>query len=129
MHIKLNQPLGMEYTWARQMVACTARAYGLEAIDCPYVNVYDLDGLKVDSEYSSNIGYTGRLAVHPSQVQSINQSYSPSEDTIRLAKEIVEVFETEALPKGQASIMYKGHMIATAVYKNAKGILSNRERP
>lgn len=126
MHIKLNQPVGIEYTWARQMVACVAVANELEPIDCPYANIKDIIGFSTDCEYSKGIGYRGRIVVHPSQIEVANKLYSPSADELELANEIVGVFESE-MAKGKGSVMYKGNMIAKAVYKNAKNVLAYGE--
>lgn len=120
--VPINQPCGNEQTLARHTVVCSAVAVNALPIDCPYMNIKDLDGFSKDTEYSHSIGFKGRIVIHPSQIGIANKTYSISKKTIERAKLIVGVYENE-VGKGNGSIMLNGEMIAHAVYKSAKDIL------
>jgi citrate lyase subunit beta/citryl-CoA lyase len=122
MMMQLNQPIGFEYTWARQMVACAAIAADVTPIDAPYMNYSDYQGFCMDTKYSKSVGYKGRLVIHPSQIKPSNELYSPSKEVIEWARDKVKVFE-DALNNSHASVSDNGQMVATAVYRNALRIL------
>lgn len=127
MGIPLKQPNGIEYEYARQIVACAAVAANVVPIDSPYMNISDTNGFIEDTKHGIALGYQGRLVIHPSQIELANELYRPSKENVAWAREVVEVFEKEALNNGVASISHKGKMIATAVYANAKKIVAYDE--
>lgn len=124
MGIQLKQPNGLEYLFARNTVVNAAISIGAIPIDSPYMNMEDEDGFIEDCKFSKSLGYKGRVIINPKQIDIANEVYSDNIDRIEWAKEVVEVFEKEALSKGLAAITHKGKMIATAVYNDAKNILS-----
>jgi citrate lyase subunit beta/citryl-CoA lyase len=127
MGIPLNQPNGVEYEYARQIVACAAIAANVIPVDSPYMKIKDTNGFVEDTKHSIALGYRGRLAIHPAQIELENEFYSPSKESVAWAREIVAAFEADGLNNKKAAISYKGEMIATAVYNNARKILKYNE--
>ncbi len=74
----------------RAMVAMAARAAGIEPIDTPYVKVHDLAGLQSFARAGRDLGMSGMCALTPNQVPIINEAYTPTEDEVRMAREMLQ---------------------------------------
>ncbi len=123
MRITLNQPIGEEQKWARARMACAARAAGIIAIDAPYVAFRDTEGFEKDTQYGRQLGYEGRMLIHPSQIEPSHRIYTPAPDRVEWARAVVKVFEEEGIAKGSAAVTYNNKMVDTPVYLGAKKIL------
>ena len=123
MRVTLTQPIGEEQKWARARMACAARAAGIIAIDCPYLAFRDTEGFEKDTLYGRQLGFEGRMLIHPSQIEPSHKIYTPAPERVEWAKEVVRVFEEEGIAKGSAAVSYKGKMVDTPVYIGAKKIL------
>jgi citrate lyase subunit beta/citryl-CoA lyase len=117
-----SSPLALH---ARVTFALAVRAAGLRRpIDGAYPRLDDLDGLEADSRLSRSLGYQGRLAVHPRQVDTINAAYGSLSDIERqTAQRIVEAFE-QAEAEGRASIDVDGQLVDYPIYDRAKAKLA-----
>ncbi len=123
MRVKLTTE-GEELKYARAHTAVAARAAGCIAIDCPFVAFQDMEAFERDTAYGRTLGYEGRMLIHPSQIEPSHRIYTPAPEDVEWAKGVVEMFEKEALAKGLAAVSYKGKMVDTPVYENAKTILA-----
>ena len=112
----------MEVFWPRAMVAIAARAANVLPLDVVYANFRDGEGLKKDIEVGKSLGYKGKFAIHPSQIESINDILSPNAEQILYAKRVLEAFE-EAESKGMGATSLDGKMIDNPVVKRAQNIL------
>ncbi len=65
-----------EYALAR--IAVAARAYGLQAVDGPYADLNDLDGLRAAAQSALALGFDGKWVVHPDQIGPVNEVFTPS---------------------------------------------------
>ncbi|MDT3435244.1 CoA ester lyase [Haloarcula sp. 1CSR25-25] len=81
---------GREVSHARQHVVLAARAAGVSPIDTHYPAFDDLDGLRSDAREAVELGYDGKLAIHPAQVAVINETFTPDEERVRWAKRILD---------------------------------------
>lgn len=93
---------------ARTLSLVTAAAAGVQAIDAVYTDFRDEDGLKREALAGARDGFTGKLAIHPAQVGVINDAFTPSDDAIAEAQEIVAAFEAD---KGIGVVGYKDKML------------------
>jgi citrate lyase subunit beta/citryl-CoA lyase len=118
---RTQNELNLEYP--RQSVALAARAAGIYAIDTPYFNYKDNEGLTTNINYVKNIGFKGKFAIHPMQIDIINKHFSPSQEEINHAREVVKTFDT-AMQEGRGSTSLNGKVIDMPVYKRAKDILN-----
>lgn len=123
MRVKLTDE-GEEQKYARAHTAVAARAAGCIAIDCPFVNFKDMEAFEKSTRYGRQLGYEGRMLIHPSQIESSHKIYTPEPDDVEWAKGVVKVFEEEGIAKGSAAVSYKGKMVDTPVYDNARTILA-----
>lgn len=78
--------------YARSRVVHAAATAEIDAIDMPYRDVPDLEGLDRESRAARRLGLTGRTAIHPTQVPVIQQAFSPAPDEVARAGEIVEAY-------------------------------------
>jgi citrate lyase subunit beta/citryl-CoA lyase len=79
----------VEHALLRVLVA--ARAFGLAAIDGPYVRLGDPDGLRAAAGRSRALGYDGKWCIHPAQVEVCNEVYAATADEVERARRILEV--------------------------------------
>ena len=123
MRVKLTDE-GEEQKYARAHAAVAARAAGCIAIDCPFVNFKDMEAFEKSTRYGRQLGYEGRMLIHPGQIEPSHKIYTPDTDDVEWAKGVVKVFEEEGIAKGSAAVSYKGKMVDTPVYDNARTILA-----
>lgn len=123
MRVKLTVE-GEEQFYARAHTAVAARAAGCIAIDCPFVAFKDTAAFERNTQFGRQLGYEGRMLIHPSQIEPSNRIYTPAPEDVEWAKGVVKVFEEEGIAKGSASVSYQGKMVDTPVYENAKTILA-----
>jgi citrate lyase subunit beta/citryl-CoA lyase len=100
-----------------------ARAACVTALDTPYFHFKDHAGLKANSTESKQRGFKGRFAIHPAQIDAINETFSPSQMEIEYARKIVTAFE-EAAAVGRGSTSLDGQVIDVPVVKRARAVLA-----
>ncbi len=115
-----------EIMHAKNHLAISAKAAMVPALDTPFFAFRDTDGLNEDSMYSRSIGYKGKFAIHPDQIQTINACFSPNEKEIEHARKVIEVFD-EAAAKGRGSTSLEGLVVDVPVVKRAKALLNLAE--
>ena len=98
-----------------------ARELGVQAIDTVFTDIGNTEGLEAECASARRIGYTGKLAIHPSQVDAINQAFSPTEDEIEKAKKIVALFEANP---GRGALQLEGKMVDIPHLKLAERLLA-----
>lgn len=126
MRVKLTSE-GDEQFYARAHVAVAARAAGIVAIDCPFVAFKDMEAFEKNTRFGRQLGYEGRMLIHPNQIEASHRIYTPAPEDVEWAKGVVKVFEEEGLAKGAAAVTYQGKMVDTPVYENARTILRTME--
>jgi citrate lyase subunit beta/citryl-CoA lyase len=118
---------GVEQIYARYHTAVAARAAGCTAIDCPFVAFKDAEAFEKSTREGRQMGYEGRMLIHPSQIEPSHNIYTPSAGEVEWAEGVKKVFEEEGIAKGAAAVSYKGKMVDTPVYENALTILRTME--
>ena len=122
-----------EYFWTdpwhaaqtRMMVAC--RAYGLRPIDGPFGDFSDTDGYLSAANRAAVLGYEGKWAIHPSQIELANQVYTPSEAEVTRAKRIMQAMD-EAAKAGKGAVSLDGRMIDIASIRMAEALLAKADQ-
>ena len=99
------------YARTRMVVAC--RAAGIDAIDGPYANFRNPEGYLREATWAAILGFVGKWAIHPSQIELAHQVYSPSEEEIANARKMIAAYE-EAEAAGQGAAAVDGVMIDAA---------------
>ena len=118
---------GLEQLYARFHTAVAARAAGCVAIDCPFVAFNDTEGFDKSTKEGRQMGYEGRMLIHPSQIEPSHVIYTPSQENVDWAEGVKKIFEEEGIAKGSAAVAYNGKMVDTPVYENALQILRTME--
>lgn len=113
---------GTEVLYAREHVVLAASAGGVDAIDTVYNNVEDTDGLAAETEFAIDLGYDGKLAVHPAQVETINQAFTPTDEEIEWARTVLAARE-EADESGRGVFRVDDEMIDAPLIAQAEQIV------
>ncbi len=90
--VPLGEYPGDFWAYARNKVLVAARIAGIDAIDAPYPDYRDLEGYERDARRASLMGYTGKWAIHPTQIPVANKVYSPTAEEIALAERNVAAY-------------------------------------
>lgn len=116
------------YQLARSLTSFGAHAAGVNAIETVYPAFRDLDGLAAYAARAARDGFTGMMAIHPSQIAAINAAFTPDDAAIAHARAVVATF---AANPGNGALQLEGKMIDAPHLKVAKSVLrvsNNRER-
>jgi len=116
---------GTELFYARSRIAIACRATGIAPpIDTPFmIDLKNTDALISDARRAKELGFQGKLVIHPNQVEPCNRIFSPLPEDIKKAEKIVKAFE-EAEAAGVAAIQLEGKFIDYPVVKRSKNILA-----
>ncbi len=110
--------------WARQkLVIATARA-GVDLIDVPQIDVQDDALLDETSRRARALGFTGRSAIHPKQIDIINRAFTPQAEEITHAKRVVEAYEAA---KGGVALL-DGKLVERPVVRAMQRVLATASR-
>jgi citrate lyase subunit beta / citryl-CoA lyase len=109
------------YRIARAMTLMGAAAAEVEAIDTVYTSYNDLAGLRIEAEAARHEGFSAKMAIHPAQVAVINETFTPSPESIARAHAIVAAF---AANPGLGVVGIEGEMIDMPHLKRARRILA-----
>ena len=115
-----------ETYFARNSIAVAARAADVLALDTPYFSFRDPDGLRENAQTGKQYGFKGKFAIHPAQIDIINETFSPSADEIEHARRVVNAFE-EAERRGRGSTSLDGKVVDVPVVKRAQALLELAE--
>ena len=114
------------YKHCRNMTLICAAAGNVQAIDTVFVDFKDSKGLQNDCEEASWMGYTGKMTIHPDQLEVVNAAFSPGETEVSTAKRLIEAF-AEAEKQGLMAIAFEGQMVDVPHLNRAKKLLARAE--
>jgi citrate lyase beta subunit len=113
---------GRELFYARSAVVTAAAAYGLQAIDMILADLDDLDRLEEECLSARELGYEGKMAVHPRQLETINRVFTPSREEIERARWLIEAYERQQAA-GSAVFELDGKMVEIPMIRLAERVL------
>ncbi len=102
--------------WVRARIIQAAASAGIAALDSPYFDIADTDGLKQETKASASLGFRGKCAIHPAQIATINAFLTPSEQQVAEARQILVVNQ-----QGVGSVDHE--MVDEAVARKARLVL------
>ena len=108
------------YQLARSLCLFAAHAAGVEAIDTLHANFRDSAGLLNSCNEARRDGFSGKLAIHPDQVQVINQAFTPTAEEVAHATQVVSLFDANP---GAGTLALDGVMLDIPHLKQARKIL------
>ncbi len=106
--------------YARSRIVQAAKSAGLCALDVPFLDIHNDAGNKEEAERVKKMGYTGKYAIHPAQIETLYQVFTPSQEDLNKAQGIVDAYNRAC---GNAA-EFNGKMIDVPVYKSAMRILN-----
>ncbi len=109
---------GGELLYARAAIVAAAKAAGVDAFDTVFTDVNDSEGLYADALAAVNMGFSGKAAIHPSQVAVIHRAFRPEEKEVRKAARVVRAAR-EAEERGVGVIAVDGRMVDAPVVAQA----------
>ena len=115
------------YKHCRNMTLLCAAAGGVQPIDTVFVDLKDEAGLVADCQEAAWMGYTGKITIHPSQIDIVNEHFSPSDAEIDEARRLVEAFE-EAQREGLMAISFEGKMVDVPHLNRARKLLERAQQ-
>lgn len=118
---------GNEIYYPRARVAIACKAYGIDAIDTPFTDVNDVEGLYKDCNNALSLGLNCKACIHPNQIEAVNEVFMPTEKSIIWAKRVMKASE-EALAKGLGVFSLDGKMVDKPVMDRARKILEKAKK-
>ncbi|MCL4519551.1 MAG: CoA ester lyase [Thaumarchaeota archaeon] len=113
-------------SYVKTKIAVVARAFGVDPIDNVYFDLSDIEGFRKEAIESRDLGYTGKQVIHPSQIALANEIFSPSNEQISRAKEIIDAYE-KAMREGTGAIRFKNELVDAVHYRQAKELVEKQE--
>ena len=110
---------GDQWHWVLETILVAARGANLQAIDGPYLAIQDLDGLRASAIRAQALGYDGKWALHPSQIDPLNEVFTPPQDVYDKAEAILEAYEHSTEKDEVGAVMFGNEMIDEASRKMA----------
>ena len=107
--------------WARGRIVNAAASANIPVLDGVWLDFRDEDGLRTDAKIAKEIGFTGKIAIHPDQIKVINEIFTPTEAEIDEAKKLLKVAENFS----DGAFSFKGRMIDPPVLAKARQILDS----
>ncbi len=108
----------------RMMVAC--RAYGLRPIDGPFGDFNDPEGYIAAANRAAVLGFEGKWAIHPSQIELANRVYTPSQAEVTKARRILEAM-AQAAREGRGAVSLDGRLIDIASIRMAQALIAKAD--
>ncbi|UPW00186.1 CoA ester lyase [Halorussus gelatinilyticus] len=117
---------GTEVLHAREHVVLAASAADADAIDTVYTDIEDTEGLREETEFAIELGYDGKMAIHPAQVAPVNEAFTPDPERVEWAEKLLAAKE-EADADGRGVFRVDGEMIDAPLVAQAERVLAYAE--
>lgn len=114
---------GEELSFARAQIALAAAAAGAEAIDAVFTDLHDGESLRRDCQRARAVGFRGKMAIHPRQVEVINNVFTPAAAEVDRATRVIEAYEA-AQAAGEGVSTLDGRMVELPVVRRARRTLA-----
>lgn len=118
-----GEPTWDALLWPRTAVVHACAAIGCLALDQPCVDLTDAAGLERECVQTRELGFVGKLAIHPGQIGVIRRRYAPTAEQVARARKIVAAYDAA---KGNVAVV-NGQMIDVPLYRSAQRVLARVE--
>lgn len=112
--------------WAQAAIVAACRTHGVLPVDGPFGDFSDDEGYIAQAKRSATLGMVGKWAIHPKQIALANEVFTPSEEAVTEAHEILAAME-QAKANGEGATVYKGRLVDIASIKQAEVIVAQSE--
>lgn len=110
--------------YTRSRLVHAAAGAGIDLLDVPYLNLDDSDGLRHEAMACARLGFTGKASIHPNQIPIIHGAFTPTEEQIAKAREVVAAFEQNKT----GLVVLDGELIELPVVRSMYRVLAIAER-
>ncbi|PPR16505.1 MAG: Citrate lyase subunit beta [Alphaproteobacteria bacterium MarineAlpha9_Bin3] len=111
----------MSLLYARSRVVHAAAGAGLDAIDVPFLNLEDMQGMQDEAQKSKNLGFSGKGSIHPKQIAILNNVFTPSEEEVEYANKVINAFRDAS----DGLVVVDGKLIEKPVLRTVLKIIAN----
>ncbi|MEQ8899052.1 MAG: L-malyl-CoA/beta-methylmalyl-CoA lyase [Roseovarius sp.] len=112
--------------WATAAIVAACRTHGVLPVDGPFGDFSDDEGFRAQARRVATLGMVGKWAIHPKQIALANEVFTPSDEAVQEAREILQAME-DATARGEGATTYKGRLVDIASIKQAEGIVRQAE--
>jgi citrate lyase beta subunit len=123
----LGRPGGGGWRFAQESVLVAARAAGLQAIDGPHLGTRDDEAFRAAALHARALGYDGKWAIHPAQIEPLRQTFTPSDEEVAGAREVLAALE-RAAADGAGAVAADGQMLDEALALSARRVLARADQ-
>jgi citrate lyase beta subunit len=117
---------GWEVFYARSAVVTAASAYGLQPIDCVFVDLADVSGFEAECVFARQLGFVGKTLIHPNQVEAANRIFAPAPDEVDWAQRLIAAFQAHQ-QSGAGAFAFEGKMVDMPILRSAQRILGRAQ--
>jgi citrate lyase subunit beta/citryl-CoA lyase len=113
-------------TWlyAQDVVLVAARAAGLQAVDGPHLGIEPDADFEAAAARARDLGFDGKWAIHPSQLETLNRLFTPTAEEVRDARTVLAALERAESQRGEGAVAVEGAMVDEAVALAARRVLA-----
>lgn len=115
------------YRHCRVQTLLSAAAGGVQPIDTVFVDIKDSKGLAAECQEAAWMGYTGKITIHPAQIDIVNAAFTPSEAEVATARELLDQFAEEQAA-GRMAFTFRGQMVDVPHLNRARRVLERAQR-
>ncbi|SMX23017.1 L-malyl-CoA/beta-methylmalyl-CoA lyase [Boseongicola aestuarii] len=112
--------------WAQTAIVAACRTHGVLPVDGPFGDFSDDEGFRAQARRSATLGMVGKWAIHPKQIAIANEVFTPSDEAVAEAREILAAME-DAQSTGAGAAVYKGRLVDIASVRQAEVIVRQAE--
>ena len=110
--------------YARSRVVHAAAGAGIDAIDVPYLDLQDLDGMETEACLARDLGFSGKGSIHPKQIAILNRAFTPDDAAVAQARKILQAFADA----DTGLVVVDGKLIEKPVLREMNRIVAIAER-
>jgi malyl-CoA/(S)-citramalyl-CoA lyase len=118
---------GNQWHYPMSRIAVTCRAHGLRPIDGPFGDFTDVEGYLAAARRAAVLGYEGKWAIHPSQIELANEVFTPAPGLVERTRRIIAAMR-EAAAEGKGAVSLDGRLIDAASIRMAENLLAKLEQ-
>ena len=111
------------YQHCRVVTLLSAAAGGVQPIDAVYVDFRDVDGLREECNEGARLGFTGKISIHPNQIDVINDAFTPTSEQVAEAVALIEAFD-QAQAEGRMAFSFNGQLVDAPHLNRAQALVA-----
>lgn len=123
----LHKEHGTSLIVPRSLIVIAARSAHIDVLDTPFLDIREVDAFRREVEQARELGFSGQLLLHPTQIDIANEVFSPSEEEVSEARRIIQAID-ESSAKGLGVTLLDGKLVGPPMRKRALNVLGKAER-